>query len=81
MSQQPSIGRIVLVPVDPKTNNGASIAPAVITRVWNERMINVRIIGDSPDVPEWRTSLEYREDLELVADPAFVCRWSWPPRV
>lgn len=31
--QKPTIGRIVIVPVDPATSNGSDVAPAIITRV------------------------------------------------
>lgn len=42
--QTPSLGQVVLVPADPKANNGASEAPATITRVWNDHMVNVRVL-------------------------------------
>jgi hypothetical protein len=81
VDQQPSLGRIVLVAVDPAMNNGADTAPAVITRVWNATTINVRVLLDSDGVPPWRTSLTHTDTLEGL-DP-FLCphRWTWPPRV
>lgn len=79
MSQQPSVGRIVLVPMNPADNNGADRAPAVITRVWNERTINVRVLGDSHAV-DWRTSLGYVESLDDL-ETGQLHTWSWPPRV
>lgn len=79
MSQAvPTVGRIVLVPMDPATNNGADIAPAVIVRVWNERCVNVRVLADSPE-SEWRTSLLQVEDL--ADSGAGLHFWMWPPRV
>lgn len=79
MQQTPTLGRIVLVPVAPDGNNGSGIAPAIITRVWNDTMINVRILVDGPDVP-WLTSLSYAGNLDDVAGThAYV--WTWPPRV
>lgn len=77
----PSIGRIVHVPMDPATNNGANVAPAVVTRVWNENLINVRILGDGHAI-DWRTSVAYIESLDLVGglDPLQLHVWSWPPR-
>lgn len=81
MTQKPSLGRIVLVSVDPAMNNGAAEAPAVITRVWNDTVINVRVLTDSDSVPEWRTSLTHRDTfdgLDAFLDPR---RWTWPPRV
>lgn len=86
----PSVGRIVHVIVSPRENNGADVAPAVITRVWNEQGINVRVLLDGPDTP-WRTSVplyESREALEAanaqmvisggVRPPLFGA--FWPPR-
>lgn len=77
----PSLGRIVLVPMDPRHNNGADTAPAVISHVWSDSTVNVRILADGPDV-EWRTSVVYTPDLGgFDGDPASLFRWSWPPRV
>jgi len=79
---RPSIGRIVLVPMDPSLNNGADVAPAVICRVWNDTTVNVRVLGDGPGT-EWRTSLTYAPELgapDLAAANAMY-GWTWPPRV
>lgn len=77
----PSIGRIVHVPMDPAQNNGADVAPAVITRVWNDVCINVQILADVPG-NAWRSSLTYVESLDgLDGDPGRLYRWTWPPRV
>lgn len=76
---QPSVGRIVHVPVDPATTNGADVAPAVITRVWNERVVNVRILADArASADEWRTSLTF---VDSIDDGEGLCRWTWPARV
>jgi hypothetical protein len=81
----PSKGRIVHIIVDPKTNNGDDVAPAVITRVWNEQGINARVLLDGPDMP-WVTSVplyESREALEAAyAQTATAPRFGafWPPR-
>lgn len=76
----PSIGRIVQVPMDPAENNGSTIAAAVITRVWTDTMINVRILADSQETP-WRTSVSYVDELPEPTEgtPAHV--WTWPARV
>ena len=76
---KPSLGRIVLVPAAPTGNNGAGIASAIITRVWNDTMINVRVMTDGPDLP-WRTSLSYTEDLDQYTGTD-ACSWTWPTRV
>lgn len=74
---KPSVGRIVHVPADPAENNGADVAPAVITRVWSDTCVNVRVLLDS-DAIEWRTSVVYTDSFD---DDANRHRWTWPPRV
>lgn len=51
----PSVGRIVLVPIEPEMNNGATVAPAIITRVWSDTTVNLRVLTDSQNPPLWRT--------------------------
>ncbi|MCH5677823.1 hypothetical protein [Streptomyces gilvus] len=77
-TQKPSVGRIVHVPVDPATNNGAAIAPGIITRVWSESIVNVRVLHDS-DAISWRTSAIYRDSFDDIEGAPAV--WSWPERV
>lgn len=72
----PDVGDVVLVPMDPALNNGATVAPAVVTRVWNPITINVRILADKDTAAEWRTSVTYRDSLDDIAVPAAV--WTWP---
>jgi hypothetical protein len=92
--QTPTVGRIVLTLVDPKTNNGSDVAPAVITRAWNETqvngvpcwVVNYRIIGDNSAAPEWKTSAYLYEDeaaaRESIGDATpNGMRAFWPPRV
>lgn len=79
--QKPSIGRIVIVPMDPTANNGATEAPAVITRVWSEGVVNVRILVDASNEVLSRTSVslfETNEDASAVT--GLHTAW-WPPRV
>lgn len=71
----PDVGDVVLVPMDPVLNNGATVAPAVVTRVWNPITINVRVLADS-DAIQRRTSAVYRDSLDDIAVPAAV--WTWP---
>lgn len=73
----PTIGRTVLVNVDPRDHNGASTAPAVITRVWTDTVVNVRVLGDTDQTPEWRTSLTLVDELE----PGKNWCWAWPEHV
>jgi hypothetical protein len=85
--QKPSIGRIVVVPaaalLPNESNNGGDAAPAVITRVWSDALVNVRVLLDGYETP-WKTSIELHETPEAYeeardAGRAFGCYW--PPRV
>jgi hypothetical protein len=88
--QTPTVGRVVLVLVSRTTNNGSDVAPAQITRVWNEAsgywLVNYRITGDGTDVPVWKTSACLFEDEDaarafLGDNPANGMQAFWPPRV
>jgi hypothetical protein len=67
-------GETVMVFADPRFNNGADVAPAVITRAWHDRCVNIRVHYDAPAVaPEgsgrqdWMTSVTLfgtREEAE-----------------
>lgn len=62
----PSLGRIVLVTVsDPSSNNGAEVAPAVITRVWSDTLVNVRVLLDGHDTL-WLTSVALHSDRQSL---------------
>ena len=75
-STDPRVGDVVLVPMDRALNNGASEAPAVITRVWSPTTVNVRVLADNEGSPQWRTSLTFVETLDHAASTAAV--WTWP---
>jgi hypothetical protein len=90
---QPTVGRIVHVLVDPKLNNGSDVAPAIITRVWNEQGINVRVLRDNyPGPEEWMTSISLHESREALDEHAEAVKAAnpaaevtvrgafWPPR-
>ena len=74
---KPSLGRVVLIPADPAVNNGADVAPAIITRVWSDEIVNVRVLLDS-DAVQWRTSVKYVDSFDGIEHTH--C-WMWPPRV
>jgi len=78
--QKPSVGCIVLVPIEPEMNNGSDVAPAIITRVWSDTTVNVRVLADSQNPPLWRTSATYTEDL-ATREQTHVNYWTWPPRI
>ena len=78
---KPTIGRIVHVPVDPRVNNGADTAPAVITRVWSDTCVNLRIFHDGPSVPpegshrqDWVTSWVLHESRDAL-QAAHIAAW------
>jgi hypothetical protein len=75
-SSKPAKGRIVFVPTDVHSNNGDDYAPAMITRVFDDGKINVRVFTDSTNPPEHRTSVTLHD--EEPADRGHVA-W-WPPR-
>jgi hypothetical protein len=86
-AQRPSLGRIVILRGLYAKGNGAMECPAVITRVWNDDMINVTAFPDCKS-PQPVTS------VFLVADAAAADEHAgqtsrpqdasvayWPPRV
>lgn len=85
-AQKPSVGRIVIFPATAlggENNNGGESAPAVITRVWSDNMVNVRVLLDGNDTP-WKTSVNLFQTPEEYAEARdagrpFGCYW--PPRV
>lgn len=82
---KPSVGRIVHL-IGPHANsNGTDVAPAIITRVWSDDMINATVFPDC-GVPHSVTSVKFVEDEATAADinaqapyPQNVAYW--PPRV
>lgn len=82
---KPAIGRIVHL-IGPYANaNGADVAPAIITRVWNDALINVTVLPDCA-APKIASSVKFVDDeaaarainegAEFPQSVAF-----WPPRV
>lgn len=75
---KPTVGRIVHVLVDKRSNNGADIAPAILTRVWGDAgdrwTVNYRLLLDHNTthgaLQEWRTSAYLHEDEDAAR--AFV---------
>lgn len=82
--QTPSVGRIVLVGHDPAFNNGSTIAPAIITRVWSDTVINVRVLHDNAvGTTEQRSSVTFVATVEELEGDELERQyhWTWPPRV
>lgn len=76
---KPSLGRIVLTHVDPSQNNGSTTAPAVITRVWSDEMVNLRVFCDAFTMPLSKTSVRLLDEEPSAGDARHTA-W-WPPRV
>lgn len=83
---KPSVGRIVLATVHSNLNNGAEVAPAIITRVWGEHpdggwTVNLRVLCDSENTL-WQTSVRLVESESDIPSGSWVGAWAyWPPRV
>jgi len=90
--QKPSLCRWVLTPVEKSYNNGAEVAPALITRVWGDDMVNLTVFGDY-NSPTFKSSAKLfateeemwawvkentPEDHEMATNP-LACYW--PPKV
>lgn len=73
MTKQPSIGRIInYVPTEEEKLKwgGVEIQPAIITRVWNISMLNLKVFTNSPtDV--WKASVEHDGNKSAGS-------WHWP---
>jgi hypothetical protein len=76
---KPTVGRIVMyIPTtedlkkfeDAQGNYGESVKklPAIITNVWSDTCVNLKVIGDAP-IDLWRTS------MNLGDQPG---NWNWP---
>lgn len=61
---KPALGRIVHAFVDPAMNNGSDVCPAIITRVWTDEMVNLRLVPDSDAPMRSMTSVGLYADEE-----------------
>ncbi|WP_428668090.1 hypothetical protein [Runella sp.] len=82
--QKPSLGRIVFFhpgnSVDKQLPNGMEAAPAIITQVFSDTMVNLSLFlaspGGEPVRQEWSVS---HKDAEYLIEGSHY--WDWPPRV
>lgn len=76
MKNRPTIGRIVHVVGPSAASNGADAAPAVITRVWSDRTVNVTLFPDAA-VPAVASSVPLFEDEEDARAmlPSYAAFW------
>ena len=83
----PAKAQMLEVFTDPRHNNGDDTAPAVVTRVWTDRMVSVRVFRDgpcSPDCTDRATVLAYgsREEAEAAPrDPGLRPSGAFPAAV
>ena len=75
----------------PADNNHSDTAPAIITRVWSDGCVNVRVLTDS-DAVLWHTSVSLHADRaaadaavaparEMHGEAADLRAAWWPERV
>lgn len=90
-----TVGRIVQVYVDQRSNNGGDVAPAIITRVWGGGMIsdatpyanvNWRLVLDHSSndqlTNEWRTSvMVFATQADVDAYLAYTAEQNYPDGV
>lgn len=85
---KPTIGQIVHVNISRNPERPA-LRPAIITAIWSDYCVNVRLfldggnddayldsLGVSEDHPEWLTSIE-----RSLNDTVAFRQWCWPPEV
>jgi hypothetical protein len=81
---KPSIGRIVTALVEPVRNNGADVCPAIITRVWDDEKVNIKLFTDTSETIH-RTSVALcadRQSAEDILATGYAQRACfWPERV
>lgn len=77
MIMKPTIGRIVIYyPTKEEQellNNYQKAAPAVITSVWSDTCVNLKVLHDG-NFDRWKTSIS----LWDPATPFFTSSWGWP---
>lgn len=73
---KPALGRIVIVRV-PQPFNGSNFHPGVITRVWSDTMVNVKVLPDcGPPYDETSITLHAtKEEGETSASPSRFAHW------
>lgn len=79
MELKPAVCRIVMVGVNAAGNNGTDVAPAIITRVWSNDMVNVKVLNDGPAC-EWKTSVRLFDTEEQAREHGILNACYWPPR-
>lgn len=71
---KPTIGKIVIFHFDESEineNNQQLEAPAIVTTVWDDDCVNLKVLNDGPE-NTWKTS---------VVQGTEANQWSWPELV
>lgn len=72
---KPTIGRIVHFRADGALPGDTSaVRPAVVTRVWSDRCVNLEVFGEPAD-----TAARFPTSVE-EGGPETPRSWFWPPR-
>lgn len=87
MSVPVTVGRVVIVGIDPSRNNGEDVCPAIVTRVWGPdpsnkgiALINVKALNDGPN-NEWKTSVILFGTEDAARAHGLANAAYWPPRM
>jgi hypothetical protein len=75
-----SKGRIVMAGIEPTMNNGDDTCPAIITRVWSDTMVNIRLFPDGISCPV-KTSVRLYENEDDARQGGIGNACFWPARV
>lgn len=67
--QKASLGRTVLVTVNPAQNNGSDVAPATIVRAWSDELVNLKVHTDGA-TDLWLTSIPLHADRQALDEAA-----------
>lgn len=78
--QKPSVGSFVHVRGTAVERNGTDVAPAVITRVWNDELVNLTAFPDEGS-PLRLTSVRLAESADAATPEQCPTLAYWPPRV
>jgi hypothetical protein len=77
-TDQPSIGRIVLVKTHGEQFNNQDEHAAIITQVWSGTCINATVFPGSGE-PFVRASIQHESTFGVL--PEIGTSWRWPPRI
>jgi hypothetical protein len=80
LTMKASLGRIVLVCGESVKYNGADVAPAIVTRVWSDDMVNLTVFPDAETGLRATSVHIYADEQSARASGNHVAAY-WPPRM